>query len=311
MPPTRIAFTSCARIEDFPSQPQWKEIQDAEPHYLLLLGDQIYMDYGFSSEPNGSPADYPLDKFRDTMAAKYARQWSETHFKDLLEYMRAEESPDKPRIFGTWDDHDFGWNNAFGLQPKMTPDKYQATLDLFHQWMNCSTNRPHVYCHADIGDLARLIILDQRSHAEPASPTKPTASLLGADQWAFLRDKLNHDKQYTLLCGGLSLTRGKDNWEEYQDEYQQLRDLIEDREGVIYLGGDIHSNKFMKPGDDRPCYEIISSGLAVNLLALTSLGIDDRHNWSYLDLSEEGVKVVQSTSGKLKRHAIRFDNWWG
>ncbi len=310
MPHTRIAFTSCARIEDFPSQPQWQDIQNANPDYLLLLGDQIYMDYGLSkTEPNGAPAEYPADQFRNVMAAKYAAQWAEPHFKSLLSHMRNKEDlSGTRRIFGTWDDHDFGWNNAFGKY--MKPEIYAITLGLFHDWMDCSANRPHVYCHADIGDLARIIVLDQRSHAEAAREGHPGAVLLGDAQWAFLKDKLNHDKRYTILCGGLSLTQGKDNWEEYENEYKQLREQLDERDGVIYLGGDIHQNKLKMPGPDRPCYEIISSGLAVNYLAQTKFDFDDVHNWSMIDVSDDGVVVTQNTSGEERKTYIRYSEWW-
>ena len=307
----RIAFTSCARIEDFPIQPQWRDIENANPDFLLLLGDQIYMDYGMSqTEPNGAPAGYPADKFRSVMAGKYEAQWAEPNFKSLLLHMRNKEKIcGSRRIFGTWDDHDFGWNNAFGHD--MKPDIYAITHGLFHQWMDCSTNRPNIYCHTDIGDLARLIVLDQRSHAKAARPACPDAVLLGDEQWEFLRDKLNHDKRYTLICGGLSLTHGKDNWEEYEHEYQCLHDLIGRRQGVIYLGGDIHKNKLKRPGPDRPCYEIISSGLAVNYLAQKKFDFDDCHNWSYIDLSDAGIEVTQNTSGTERREYIKYAEWWG
>ena len=41
----RIAFTACARFQDDASQPVWDEIAAHQPDHLLLLGDQIYMDY--------------------------------------------------------------------------------------------------------------------------------------------------------------------------------------------------------------------------------------------------------------------------
>lgn len=42
----KIAFASCMRRETFPEQPVWREVLAADPDCLLLLGDQIYMDYG-------------------------------------------------------------------------------------------------------------------------------------------------------------------------------------------------------------------------------------------------------------------------
>jgi hypothetical protein len=53
----KIAFTSCFRVEAFPQQPVWQRILDEDPDYLFLLGDTIYMDYGWpllSKEPGES-----------------------------------------------------------------------------------------------------------------------------------------------------------------------------------------------------------------------------------------------------------------
>ena len=87
----KIAFTSCARYESFPEQPQWSDIDNEAPDYLFLLGDQIYMDFGlplFSKEYNGKPKHYPAAKFRKIMEEKYTRQWNEPHFKHLFEKMK-------------------------------------------------------------------------------------------------------------------------------------------------------------------------------------------------------------------------------
>ena len=44
---TKIVFTSCMDAERVPTQPVWDRIKDEErPDVLMLLGDQIYMDWG-------------------------------------------------------------------------------------------------------------------------------------------------------------------------------------------------------------------------------------------------------------------------
>ncbi len=83
---TKIAFTSCMRLEAFKdkSQPQWKDIENTNPDYLFLLGDQIYMDYAiwpFSPEPNGKPKKYSLKKFKKIMRSRYEAQWKVPSFK--------------------------------------------------------------------------------------------------------------------------------------------------------------------------------------------------------------------------------------
>lgn len=47
-----IIFTSCMDAERIPSQPIWDHIADEEPDVLILLGDQIYMDWAKSKRPD-------------------------------------------------------------------------------------------------------------------------------------------------------------------------------------------------------------------------------------------------------------------
>jgi len=88
----KIAFTSCARYK--PNQPQtaWNDIAAADPDYLFLLGDQIYMDFGlwpFAREHQGKPKQYTPEQFAAVMRRKYELQWSEPNFSRLMNRMRA------------------------------------------------------------------------------------------------------------------------------------------------------------------------------------------------------------------------------
>lgn len=216
MSKVKIAFTSCVRYERFPDQPQWRDIENQNPDYLFLLGDNIYMDYGyrfFSKDYKGKPAKYDKVLFEETMEQKYRNQWSEPHFNRLFRKMR-----DKDALFATWDDHDFGWNNSWGNEVKK--EIKDIARAKFHQWMEkCSPNYPEIYCHKDI-EHARVIFLDNRSYAD--SPEKTNAQMLGDKQFEFLEEKLNHNRRYTIICAGLTLTHGGDNWAEFSTEYSRF-----------------------------------------------------------------------------------------
>lgn len=297
MPPkTKIAFTSCARYEAFPHQPQWRDIENADPDYLFLLGDQIYMDFGywpFGNERNGTPKRYPADKFERIMEEKYRRQWNEPNFKRLFDKMKA-----KNAVYGVWDDHDFAWNNARGGEVPV--EIRQISRDCFHRWMDCSTNRPEVYCHIDIPG-ARVIFLDNRYYADDKS-------LLGTGQFEFLAAKLNHPQKYTLICSGLTLTHGHENWSRYKSDYNKFCSMIEKREHVIFLSGDIHRNAISPPAADRNCYEIVSSGMAINYFGLP-FRFDDRRNWGLIEFDEDEVLVRLNDKHGSKNYRIDGRTW--
>lgn len=292
----KIAFTSCARYEVFPEQPQWRDIENTDPDYLFLLGDQIYMDFGywpFSEERNGTPEHYSKDKFERIMEEKYRRQWNEPNFKRLFDKMKA-----KNAVYGVWDDHDFAWDNALGSEVKL--EIKQISRDCFHQWMDCSTNRPEVYCHIDIPG-ARVIFLDNRYYASKTS-------LLGVEQFEFLADKLNHPQKYTFICAGLTLTHGGDNWSKYRSDYNKLCAMIENKKNVVFLAGDIHRNAFTPPAANRNCYEIVSSGLAINYFGLP-FEFDDRHNWGMIEFDEDELIVRLNDKGGCKNYRIDGHTW--
>src|SRR3989338_603416 len=109
----KIVFASCSNVQHFSSQPVWLRINDLAPDILLLLGDQIYMDFGFKLFGGDlyAPAEMSLTDFAKRMYSRYRQQWGVVEFQALLK-----NRPDM-RIGAIWDDHDFAWNNACGGRP--------------------------------------------------------------------------------------------------------------------------------------------------------------------------------------------------
>ena len=309
---TKIAFTSCSRLK--PNKPQigWAEIDAADPDYLFLLGDQIYMDFGkwpFAKEPMYSPRKYSVEKFESVMRSKYEAQWAEPNFKKLVDRMRANGGFD-----GMWDDHDFAWNNSYGrdtTQPESyhMKEKAEVSRKLFHEFMGTSNNLPEVYHYRDIGDIARVFFLENRSHA-----MKPNqGDLLGRTQMAFLKDNIHHDKRYTIISTGITLTHSAECWSKWFLEYSDFCNIIKDTPRLLHISGDIHKNAFDGPStviDDtyRPCYEIVSSGIDVNRYGIP-LPFDLQRNWSMLELDYANVVVKQYAKSKETRYIIDTATW--
>lgn len=299
----KIIFTSCSRVEDFPEQSHWNLISDQNPDYLFLLGDTIYMDYGippFSREPVGRPKKYTAEKFEKVMNAKYRTQFTEVPaFKNLVDQMRA-----KKGFYAIWDDHDFAWDNAKGTT--LSADKMEITRRLFHEYLDCSTNLPHVYYHIDT-PLARVIFIDNRTDAEESGEN---SKIISEAQFTFIEDSLNHDLQYTLLCGGNTLTEGSENWTKYPSQLKRLCQLLEGRKNTIFIAGDIHQNKFVEPQQIEELnvttpVQLISSGMNINYFGLGH-PIDDKHNWAMLELLDNAVIMSYFTKrGMQNRRSMK------
>jgi alkaline phosphatase D len=118
----KIAVTSCSDPLDHPDQKVWASIALACPDHLILLGDQIYMDYGAGRNPgNGKPAQFSDLDFAAQMHQRYASQWRAMKDTGLWQVPGM-------KLHGIWDDHDFAWNNSYGAgspdslaQPKDQP----------------------------------------------------------------------------------------------------------------------------------------------------------------------------------------------
>jgi alkaline phosphatase D len=111
----KIVFTSCMDASRLPSQPVWTHVQSLNPDVLMLLGDQIYMDWfdlgtsnwrrAIDSNTSGELAD-----FAQAMHARYQQQAAVPEFQGLLQNMAAGSK----QVVVTWDDHDFAWNDSLG-----------------------------------------------------------------------------------------------------------------------------------------------------------------------------------------------------
>ena len=296
----KISFAACMRRETIPQQTVWREVLAADPDCLLLLGNLIYMDYGLpilSPEPPGTPREYSPVKFRQIMEAKYRAQWEEPSFRELVEAMRARHG-----LFATWGDHDFAWDGARGRS--VPGETRQVSRKLFNRWVYGHEVDAEIYRYVDF-PLARIILLDTRYYAaEPAAD----ADLLGEAQWRFLEKALRHDRAYTIVCSGMTLDQGEQNWSEYPVELERLRALLTLRQHVLFLSGDFHQNRFKCHNGPSILYELTSSGAAVNKLGLP-FGIAERRNWGLIELGEADVVVRLNSRRGNARHQIDAMTW--
>jgi alkaline phosphatase D len=256
------------------------------------------MDFGywpFSREPNESPRKLPNDEFESIMRQKYTNQFENVpSFKRLVNKMRA-----KNGFYAIWDDHDFAWNDARGLRvPKRTQE---ISRSLFHEFVNCSTNLPHVYYHVDT-EFARIIFLDNRSESDTNGLE---SKIISEEQFLFLKNSLNHNLKYSIICGGISLTNGVEKWSNFKNQFIEFCKLLESHDNILYLGGDIHQNKFIKPKNIigtniMTPIQLISSGMFVNYLGVGG-PFDKRHNWAVLKIENNKIHVsFRNKSGEQK-----------
>jgi alkaline phosphatase D len=235
---TRIAFGSCAK-QDKP-QPIWDAVLDADPQAFVFLGDNIYGD-------TRDPA---------VLEAKYARLGAIDGFARL----RA-----RVPLFATWDDHDYGENDAGGEYP-MKEESRRAFLRFWGEPAKSPRARRDGIYDARVfgppGRRVQLILLDLRWNRTPITVDPrwgtyeayerwarreasratgaplpgpytrnpdPAATMLGEAQWAWLEAQLREPADVRLIASSLQVLADFPGWEawiNYPRDQARLFDAI-------------------------------------------------------------------------------------
>jgi alkaline phosphatase D len=250
LPLTRIAFGSCS--DQKRPQPIWDAVLAYKPELFVFAGDNVY----------GDVASPELAELREA----YARAASVPGF----ERVRREV----PHL-ATWDDHDYGRNDAGGDFALKTPsqtlflDFWQVPAD------DPRRGREGVYTSASFGPegmRVQVILLDTRFFRSPLRPTDergapgkerylpdddPTKTMLGEAQWAWLAGELRKPARLRLIVSSIQVLAEGHGWERWGNlprERQRLFDLIDDTdaEGVVFLSGDRHVGALYATGEGVP-----------------------------------------------------------
>ncbi|WP_339745716.1 alkaline phosphatase D family protein [uncultured Rubinisphaera sp.] len=258
----RITCGSCSK-QDLP-QPIWQAIIASEPDLFIYMGDNIYGD---SEDLN-------------VLAAKWEKQKSQPGYTALREQCS---------VIGTWDDHDYGKNDA-GIEYPQKAGSQQLFLDFLDEPDNSlRRTREGVYAsylYGPVGQQVHIILLDTRyfrtplkkimdqsptaeGHAGPYGPTDdPNADMLGEAQWEWLEEQLRVPAELRLIVSSiqvLPLEQRYEKWENLPTERARLLKLIEktNSEGVVFLSGDRHAAEFSKLNREGsyPLLEMTSSSL--------------------------------------------------
>ncbi|TWT62764.1 alkaline phosphatase D family protein [Rubinisphaera italica] len=258
----RITCGSCSK-QDLP-QPIWDAIVSADPDLFIYMGDNIYGD---SEDLN-------------VLAEKWGKQKSQPGYSALRKQCS---------VIGTWDDHDYGKNDA-GIEYPQKAGSQQLFLDFLDEPEDSiRRTREGVYAsylYGPVGQQVHIILLDTRyfrtplkkimdqsptaeGHSGPYGPTDdPNADMLGEAQWKWLEEQLQVPAQLRLIVSSiqvLPLEQRYEKWENLPTERARLLKLIEktNSEGVVFLSGDRHAAEFCKLDREGnyPLMEMTSSSL--------------------------------------------------
>lgn len=266
---TKIAFGSCSDEDD--TLEIFNEVLRHQPNYYVFLGDNIYAD----------------TKIMDTLKTKYQRLGNQVAFQNLMA---------NTQVLATWDDHDFGANDA-GKYYDCKNESKKIFLDFFKEDKQSERwNHDGIYTSKmeEInGKKLQFIILDERTfrndlklynqiedgylnedgrfwyHLDYAPIQNPDSTILGKEQWLWLENELSKPADVRIICSGTQFGityNGYEAWANYPREQEKMLELIKKTQanGVMFISGDVHYSEISKlnhPGL-YPIYDVTSSGIS-------------------------------------------------
>ncbi|MBM4017975.1 MAG: alkaline phosphatase family protein [Planctomycetes bacterium] len=225
----------------------WDVILRREPAALLMLGDNVYID------------------------------WPEVAAAQRYCYYRRQSRPEHRRlaasvpVFSIYDDHDFGDNDCIPGPDIEKPAWKRAAWGVFcENWVNPSygggREQPGCWYNFSIGDVD-FFMLDCRFYRNPAG--KPP-SMLGPVQKRLFLDALGRSKgRFRVLASSVPWASGtkpgsRDTWDGFPEEREEIFRFAESGGigGLVLISADRHRSdvwKVPRPGYDL--YEFESSKL--------------------------------------------------
>lgn len=254
---SKISFGSC-QSQDNPIL-ALDVIVDNKPDLFIYLGDNIYGD----------------TENMKVLATKYSKLCARASFKKLFETCP---------IIATWDDHDYGANDA----GKEYPQKENSKRIFLEFWGEPKDSDR--YKHEGIytsyylgpeGKKIQIILLDTRTFRSQllranGNPYRndyrpnndKSATILGDAQWKWLASELEKPADLRIIGSSTQFGieyNGYESWANFPVEREKMLKLIKEKqaEHLFFISGDVHYAELSKIQSEGlfPIYDLTSSGL--------------------------------------------------
>lgn len=254
----RVAFGSCVHQDK--AKPVLDLVAASASDLFVFMGDNVYGDTNDMG----------------VLQSKYDKLAASPEFQHLRAAVP---------LVATWDDHDYGANDAGKEYPHKIESK-QIFVDFWQEPADSPRRtRDGVYTsylYEEPGGTLQIILLDTRWFRDPldlvTDPTKykndyqPTddtsRTMLGDAQWAWLEQELGRPADVRIIGTSTQLGHEYNGWESWTNmphERKKMVDLIQKTgaEATFFISGDVHWGELSKleVAGGYPLYDLTSSGI--------------------------------------------------
>lgn len=262
-PALRLTAGSCNN-QDSP-QDHWPYLSLLEPDYFVALGDNVYADHRVVDD-NGVHYESSLEHIQEA----YQKQLSHPEFQDFVS---------KVPIIPTWDDHDYGLNDA-GADLSFASESQKAFLDFWKVPQSDERReRSGIYMaqYLKLGSrVVQVLVLDTRRFRSPllsletpsqapyGKDSDPLKTVLGKEQWEWFEEELKNPADLRVVVSSiqvLSEDHHFERWGTFPLERKRILNLMAPLGPVLLLSGDRHMGAIYHDPAYANIWELTSSSL--------------------------------------------------
>lgn len=253
-----IVFASCNDQDR--DQPLWKPILENTPDLFIWGGDNIYADTDNMVK----------------MKADYDKLLSNKLYNKLASTVT---------VLGTWDDHDYGKNDA-GSEWEMKKESQQLFLDFLKiPEEDLLRSQEGVYYSRRFetpSGSVKIILLDTRYFRDPLKKSdrkgwrydpwdnEEKMTILGEKQWNWFERELEDDSAtFTIIVSSIQFLNdehGYEKWGNFPSEIAKMNSVLQKAKArnIMILSGDRHMAEFSLTKLEGLSYDLVdftTSGL--------------------------------------------------
>ncbi len=255
----KFAVVSCSNWE-WGYFNAYARIAEKELDAVIHLGDYIY-EYGVGKYGDTTIGRINIPPYEIVSLQDYRTRHSLYRLDEGLRAMSAAHP-----LIAIWDDHEVANNSYSEGAENHQPDKEgdymarkKAARQAYYEWLPIRDGETH-YRSFPFGELAHLIMLDERLEGRDAPPATPEEaqqqrSMLGETQLKWLMDNLKTPSQWKVIGNQVifsdidlrpvypKMPRNLDAWDGYLSEKLLIKKFILDNKlnNIVFITGDTHA----------------------------------------------------------------------